>query len=454
MKESLLSYILVFVIIGIPLILYLIHVRSKEYRMLKSAEKGKMISGGPKAQHPQIDLSKCIGCGSCVRMCPEGDVLGLIGGKALIVNGYKCVGHGLCEEACPVGAITMVMAAPSMSADLPFLTPEHETNIQNLFIAGELGGLALIKNAVNEGRDCIDTICARLKSHSPEEADPNACDVCIAGAGPAGISASLRAIQNGIRYMTLEQSEIGGMVAKYPRQKLVMTSPVEFPMYGKFKKMSLSKEEILEFWKQIARRADLAARTCEAVETICKDPDGYFTISTSKGKYRAYSVVLALGRSGTPKKLGVKGEELPKVLYRLIEVDAYIDKNILVVGGGDSAVEAAIGLASQKGNNICISYRREGFSRIKERNSKHIEQYIRSGKIRVLFNSNPVEIRPESVILDCGGTMEEIPNDYVWIFAGGVAPNDFLQKIGVQFGTLAVTKRDGSLDLTTPQTIH
>jgi thioredoxin reductase len=218
--------------------------------------------------------------------------------------------------------------------------------------------------------------------------------------------------------------------------------------------MSLSKEEILEFWKQIGRRADLTAHTCEAVEGIRKDPDGYFTISTSKGKYRAYSVVLALGRSGTPKKLGIKGEELPKVLYRLIEVDAYIDKNILVVGGGDSAVEAAIGLASQKGNNIYISYRREGFSRIKERNSKHIEQYIHSGKIRVLFNSNPVEIRPESVILDCGGTMQEIPNDYVWIFAGGVAPNDFLQKIGVQFGTLAVTQQKGSLDLTTAETVH
>ena len=308
--------------------------------------------------------------------------------------------------------------------------------IPNLFIAGELGGLALIKNAVNEGRECIDTIADRIQSRSPENTDPNAYDVCIVGAGPAGLSASLRAVENKIRYLTLEQSEIGGMVAKYPRQKLVMTSPVQFPMYGKFKKMSLSKEEILEFWKRIGNRADFIAHTSEGVEDIRKDPDGYFAIRTPKGEHRAYAVVLALGRSGTPKKLEIRGEELPKVMYRLIEVDAYSDKNILVVGGGDSAIEAAIGLASQKGNNIYLSYRRESFSRIKERNSKRIEEHIRSGKIHVLFNSKPVEITPESVILDCSGAIKEIPNDYVWIFAGGVAPDDFLKKIGVQYGNL------------------
>jgi len=308
--------------------------------------------------------------------------------------------------------------------------------------------LALIKNAVNEGRECIDTISARLKSHSPEKSDSAAYDVCIAGAGPAGISASLRAIEAGLRYLTLEQSDIGGMVAKYPRQKLVMTSPVEFPMYGKFKKMALSKEEILEFWKRVGGRADFVAHTNEGVENVRKDPDGCFTISTAKGTYRAYAVVIALGRSGTPRKLGVKGEDLPKVMYRLIEVDAYADNKILVVGGGDSAVEAAVGLASQKGNIIHLSYRRESFSRIKEKNSKRIEEHMRYGLIKVLFNSMPVEIKPESVVLDCGGTMMEIPNDYVWIFAGGIAPDDFLQKIGIQYGILPVSQKEGSPDIT------
>src|SRR5579862_906655 len=239
----------------------------------------------------------------------------------------------------------MVMASPSMAADMPHLTPEYETTVPNLFIVGELGGLALIKNAVNQGRDCIDTIAVRLKSTGSAQTIPGIYDVLIVGAGPAGISASLRAIENKLNYLTLERDEVGGTVAKYPRQKLVMTSPVEFPMYGKFKKLQLSKENLLAFWNQVLHRADFKVRTGQRVDDIKKGEDGIFTVITQDTQYRAYAVVLALGRTGTPRKLGVTGEDLPKVMYRLIEADHYINKRILIVGGGDSAVEAAMGLA-------------------------------------------------------------------------------------------------------------
>jgi putative YpdA family bacillithiol system oxidoreductase len=325
----------------------------------------------------------------------------------------------------------MVMASPSMGADLPFVTSEHETSLQNLFIVGELGGLALIKNAVNQGRECVDTLTARI-TQGPRSA--SVYDVLIVGAGPAGISASLRAIENQLNYLTLEQDEIGGTVAKYPRQKLVMTSPVDFPLYGRFKKTELSKENLLAFWDTVLNRADFNVRTGERVQNITKGPDEIFTVSTANHQYRARAVVLALGRTGTPRRLGVKGEELPKVMYRLIEADHYMNKRILVVGGGDSAVEAAMGLASQVGNQVTLSYRKEQFSRIKERNARRIEECAHRGKVTVLFNSIPIEIRPESVLLEVAGQVREIPNDYVFIFAGGTLPYDFLRQIGVQFG--------------------
>jgi len=442
--ETLITYGIGGLICLFFLMFYLKGLKKKEARAREAVEKGKLFSDGPKSQHPHIDSNYCIGCGTCTSVCPEGDVLAMVGGKAVIVNGHKCIGHGLCADACPVGAITMVMASPSMAADMPHLTPEYETTVPNLFIVGELGGLALIKNAVNQGRDCVDTIAARLKANMTAARPlPGVHDVLVIGAGPAGISASLRAIEHKLNYLTIERDEIGGTVAKYPRQKLVMTSPVEFPMYGKFKKLQLSKENLLAFWDMILNRADFNVSTGEKVEDVKRGEDGIFTVSTATNQYRARAVILALGKAGEPRKLGVKGEELPKVMYRLIEADHYINKKILVVGGGDSAVEAAMGLASQTGNQVTVSYRSERFSRIKERNAKRMDEFMRSGKLQVLFNSNPVEFKPESVVVDVGGTTQEIPNDFAWIFAGGAPPTAFLKKIGVGFGARDLTLEAG-----------
>jgi thioredoxin reductase/ferredoxin len=417
---------------------YLSGLRRREQRARGAAEKGKLFSEGPKAQHPHIDTAACIGCATCTSVCPEGDVLGMIGGKAAIINGFKCIGHGLCAEACPVGAITMVMASPSLAADMPFLTPEYETSIPNLFVIGELGGLALIKNAVNQGRACVDTIVSRRQPGSL--ATPDVYDVLIAGAGPAGISASLRAIEHQLNYLTIEQDEVGGTVAKYPRQKLVMTSPVEFPMYGKFKSTELSKEKLLAFWAKVLERADFKIHSGEKLEDIKRGPDGIFNVVTGKRQYRARAVVLALGRTGTPRKLGVKGEELPKVMYRLIEADHYINKKILVVGGGDSAVEAAMGLAHQQGNQVTLSYRQEQFSRIKERNAQRLAECARKARLELLLSSQVKEIRAASVLLETKGELRELANDFVWVFAGGSPPYDFLRKIGVQFGARDLTR--------------
>jgi thioredoxin reductase (NADPH) len=437
--DNLISFLIAAVLIGGFLAYYLRQEKKKEVKFREAAERGKIRSDGPQSQHPHINNNYCIGCATCTLVCPEGDVLGMVGGKAMIINGYKCIGHSLCADACPVGAITMVMASPSVGADVATLSSEYETTIKNMFIVGELGGLALIKNAVNQGRDCVDTIGRRVSVNKAQTSALDLYDVLIVGAGPAGISASLRAAEKKLNYLTLEQSEIGGTVAKYPRQKLVLTSPVEFPMHGKFKKTELSKENLLEFWGQVLKRADFKCRTGEKVENIAKGEDGIFRVMTVKGEHRARHVILALGKTGNPRKLGAKGEDLPKVMYRLIEADHYVNKKILVVGGGDSAVEAAMGLASQVGNTVTLSYRQATFSRIKERNNQRIQEFIRKGKVKVLFNSNPVEFRQDSVLMDVSSKPQTIPNDFVWIFAGGEPPTAFLQKIGVGFVNRDIT---------------
>jgi thioredoxin reductase (NADPH) len=423
---------------------YLKEQELREVRSKEAAKKGSLRSDGPQSQHPHIDAENCIGCATCTTVCPEGDVLAMLGGKAVIVNGYKCIGHSLCAEACPVGAITMVMASPSMGADLPQLTPEFETSVANMFIVGELGGMALIKNAINQGRECADTIATRIPGLRKGKSSSDVLDALIVGAGPGGISASLRAIEKKLNYITVDEGEVGGTVSKYPRQKLVMTSPVELPIYGKFKKTELSKEDLLAVWSEILRKAEFKFSKGEKVEDIKKGEDGVFTVTTTKGEHRSHTVVLAIGKGGIPRKLGVKGEDLPKVMYRLIEADHYVNKKILIVGGGDSAIEAAMGLAHQVGNQVTLSYRKECFTRIKDRNDKRIQECIQKGKVNVIFNSMPVEFKEKSVLLEVNGKTQEMPNDFVWIFAGGEPPTAFLKKIGVRVGLRDMTAEGSS----------
>lgn len=413
--------------------------QKREAAALAAARHARVHTGeaeGPRAQHPRIDVTHCIGCGACVKACPEGEVLGVIAGKATLVHPQRCIGHGLCADACPVGAIEIVMAPPSLSADTPALTHELETSVPGLFVAGELGGLALIKNAVRQGRECVDTVAHRGKRVG---GGAEVLDVCVVGAGPAGLSAALRAHELGLSYAALEQENLGGSVAKYPRQKLVLTSPFELPIYGAFKKLEISKESLLDLWARVVRETKLRIRTGEHVDHVAMDEEGTFSVETARSRYRARTVILAIGRRGTPRKLGIPGEDLPKLMYDLIDAESYQGKRLLVVGGGDSAVEAALGLAHQRGNRVTLSYRRDAFSRLKGRNEQRLAEAMRRRQLDVLFSSNPVEVRSETVVLEVRGQRREIGNDYVWVFAGGTPPSAFLSKIGVQVGPRAVS---------------
>lgn len=433
MNEQLITYGIAALLIVATVVPYLRKFRKKESKAKAKLQQMK-ISGLQEATmvHPQIDIISCIGCASCVRACPEGEVLGIIEGKATLVHGAKCIGHGLCAEACPVGAIELLMAKPGRSGDLPVIAENFETNVPNMFIVGELGGLGLIKNAVRQGTQVIETIAAR-----PQSTSDDVYDVAIIGAGPSGFTAGLKALEQKMRYIILEQNDIGGTVLQYPRAKVVLTSPVELPLWGKVKLMETRKEALLELWTNVMQKTGLKVRTGEKVSDIAAVAD-HFTVTSTTMTVKAKYVVLALGRRGTPRKLGVPGEASSKVSYRLIDASSFKNNAMLVVGGGDSAIEAAIGLATQPGNTVTLSYRKGEFTRIKERNRLHIEEYIKRKKINVIFNSEVTAIDEKEVRLAGEGVPPALPNDYVFIFAGGELPNEFLKKIGIQMHLQAV----------------
>ena len=427
MIDVLITLSITILLIVVTVVPYFKRVKKKEAKAKEKFNQLK-ISGlhEAKTMHPQIDLLKCIGCAACVKACPEGDVLGIIDGKATLIHGAKCVGHGLCAEACPVEGINLLMAKPGRNANLPILFENFETSVKGIFIAGELSGLALIKNATIQGINAIKHISTLLKSK-----ETNIFDVAIIGSGPAGFAAGLKSLEQKLNYLILEQNDFGGTVLQYPRAKIVMTSPIELPLWGKIKLTETRKEALLELWEEIIKKTGLKINTGVKINDI-KKVNGHFKIFSETSEWDAKYIVLALGRRGTPRKLGVRGENLSKVTYRLIDAASYQNIHALVVGGGDSAIEAAIGLATQNGNTVTLSYRKNEFTKIKERNKIHIDEFILQKKIKVEFSSEVEEISETMVSLKTLDGNKEIKNDFVFIFAGGEMPNEFLQKIGVE----------------------
>lgn len=388
----------------------------------------------PPSLHPVIDPNKCIGCRSCLAACPEQDahpVLGMIRGKARLVGPANCIGHGACKIACPVGAIELVFGTERRGMDIPQVSPNFETNVPGIFIAGELGGMGLIGNAIEQGRQALDEI-AKLDGIG---AGDN-FDVIIVGSGPAGFAASLGAMEKGMRFATIEQDSLGGTVAHFPRGKLVMTRPADLPIVGKMKFTETSKEALLEFWQGVADKTGLKINYEERVIAVTPSVNGSgFDIETTKAIYPTRAVLLSIGRRGTPRQLGVPGEEQSKVVYRLIDPEQYQGQHVLVVGGGDSALEAAHSIADVPGTTVTMSYRSSAFSRAKPKNRDKVEQYAAEQKMRVLMSSQVKEIHENTVDIEHDGKLVSLQNDAVIVCAGGILPNGFLKEIGVTVET-------------------
>lgn len=433
--EELIIYGSVFLLCAIVVIYYLrmqkktTEVTAKKIQVAK--EEGLFE---PVSLHPFIDLGTCIGSAACIAACPEKDILGIANGKATVINASNCVGHGACFHACPVEAISLRIGTEQRGVDLPHVNENYESNMRGIFIAGELGGMGLIKNSVEQGQLAMESIAKDLKGKKD-----GAVDVVIVGAGPAGISATLMAKKLGLSSVTLEQDSLGGTVYTFPRAKIVMTAPMDLPLYGKVKLYDTSKGELLKIWNEVIEKYDIQIREHVKVEEVRPLEGDLFRVVTSSGEeILTQKVLLAIGRRGTPRKLGVPGEESEKVAYRLLEPELIKGKKVVVVGGGDSAIESAMLLMDD--NDVILSYRKDKFSRLKPKNKTRIEAAVENQEIRVLFNSNVVGINPDTLLMkyEDTGLIEEIPNDLVYIFAGGELPTSFLQKAGVE-----ISKRFG-----------
>jgi len=427
------SDMLAWLIYGVPVVVVLfLYMRNYKARtevhqelLLESVAQGLTE---PPSLHPVVDVGLCIGSGACVKSCPE-DALGVIDGKAVLIGAAHCIGHGACFPACPVEAIKLVFGTEKRGIDIPVVKPNFESNVPGIFIAGELGGMGLIRKCAEQGRQALAAAKAMMPASSAEY------DIVIVGAGPAGIGAGLGALEAKLKYKILEQEEsLGGAVYHYPRGKIAMTAPVTLPIIGKVKMTEVSKEELLEFWNGVLEKTGLQIAFRERMESIEKVGDA-FVVKTAEGSYNAKTVLLAIGRRGTPRKLNVPGENTPKVVYRLIDPEQYKGQRVLVVGGGDSALEAAVSISQQKGSRVTISYRSESFSRVKEKNRVALKTAEETGRLRVLLQSSPTSIETDKVNLKYKEEPVAIRNDIVIVCAGGELPTPLLKKIGVMFET-------------------
>lgn len=388
----------------------------------------------PPSLHPVIDEAMCLGCATCIRACPENGVLGLIDGRAKLIEPTHCVGHGACATACPTQAITLVFGTETRGVDIPHVSPQFETNVPGLFIAGELGGMGLIRNAVEQGRQAISFIAARAGAKPAADRSPEMLDVLIIGAGPAGLAASLGAMEAGMHFQTIEQDSLGGTVAHFPRGKLVMTAPADLPMHGRMMFAETSKENLLNFWHEVVDRYKLDIRFHERVEAISPSGEA-FVVQTNMGEWHARNVLLAIGRRGTPRQLGVPGEELEKTVYRLADPAQYRGRHVLVVGGGDSALEAALALADEPATTVTLSHRGHVFDRARSKNRDLLAEAEAAGRLKVILQSNVTAITPDRVELNSPLGPCSLENDAVIICVGGILPTGLLQAAGVSVET-------------------
>jgi len=424
---------------GLVMLAFLLSFAWRSFDAAREENVGEMVADlaslgdvAPPSLHPKIDPTRCIGSGACIRACPEHDIIALVGGQAKLINPLGCVGHGVCADACAFDAIKLVFGTETRGVELPKINRNFETNQPGIYIIGELGGMGLIRNAVTQGAQAVAHVAAGKRRGGGD-----VLDVLVVGAGPAGIGATLGAMEAGLNVQMVEREELGGTILHYPRAKVVMTGALEFPIYGTVKKRTMTKEKLVELWEDIREKTNLPVSTGELVEAIEANQDGTWTVRSNQGAHRAANVMLGLGRRGSPRKLGAPGEEHAKVAYRLLEPKEFDDKHVLVVGGGNSAVESVIALIDQaQCKSVSISYRKTEFARCRGDNKERIGHLLSTRSVNGFLPSTVSRVDATTVTLSSkDGPDQQIPNDAIIVQIGGTSPAKLLESFGIKMVT-------------------
>ena len=395
---------------------------------------------------PVINPSTCLGCYACVDACPF-DVLTIDKYVAQVARPEECCGVVLCEQVCPNGSLTVAEGAPIL--DQPGTHESLESkDVPGLFLAGDLTGLPLIKNAINQGVRAVDAIAESLPkrggsaSSSTSSSTSSHHDLLIIGAGPAGISAALRAKEKGLSAIILEQATVAASIKSFPRDKIVHDPPLNLPVEGELWLERATKEELVAQWTRIVRARAIDVREGHKVVNITKTGE-HFAVATERAgdassttdTFTAPRVILAIGRRGTPRKLDAVVEADDRVAYSFADARSFEGKKVMVVGLGDSAMEAAIALARQPHTTVTIVYRGKTFARGKAKNIRQVEDLVAQKKLKLLFETRPIRVTATATVIEGTGTHRSrrtIPTDAVLVLIGGEPSWDLLQRAGIK----------------------
>jgi len=377
-----------------------------------------------------INDDRCIGCEACVDVCPT-EVLELVDHKVRVLRFDDCVQCEQCQNACPTMALVMYRegTTPRMLT-VPELDDHFQTGTPGQYLIGEVAGKPLVKNAANLGRAVVEHIVKELEPGR----DKSVLDVVIVGTGPGGLSAGLTCLKRGLSCLLLEKEHvISSTVSRYPKGKHFMAEPSNAINASFLPVFDASKEELVAAWQQVVTQVKLPIKLGEAVETVKRGDDGIFEVKTTVGTYRSRRVVLATGLRGKPRLLAVPGANLEKVQSLLDDPGEFAGMDVLVVGGGDSAVEGAMSLADV-GARVVLSYRGDGFKRCKQGNQKRLAEMTGAGKLEVLLESNVKQFTADAVDIKLkDGQVKTYPNQRAFVLIGADTPVAWLETNNVRF---------------------